>query len=1135
MVDLAVEGLGAGELIGGGASASVFAATRLSIGDRVAVKILKQTLTDEQSRSHFEREARALTELADIPGVVAVLDSGVNVRGEPYLVFPLFQGSAQSDVSEHGAMDPIRAARMVAGAARAVHQGHLRGVIHRDLKPANLLLTNSDDIFVSDFGIAKLTDSSVSASGWLGLTPAYAPPEALEGISAGVLGDIYSLGATLAALVIGAPPFSSSGAESPIALLNRVVNQPAPDLATYGAPPEVAAVASRAMAKSAHERYETALDMANALEAAADSAEETTAVPVNQPPSGPASSGGSPFPAPPPPTPTNLPPAPEGAPKTPSPSGGPSSTPPPVLAGAAAPPSGEPAIFPSAVAKVQAPFSPPVSTGSDSKKKLAVGVALVVALAAAVGGYFSLAGDNDSTVPRAEPSAVVRTEPSAVPPATPPLELSPAPATPTPATPSPSPAGPTPGPASGVVPSGPIDVNAAGTGEASDLAAAVELAEDGDVIRLAAGRYELDSTVVITADITIVGAGQGDTEIVGTQEAGAVLFSSTAGGLHDLTVSSTFVSDSDDDNVGLVEFDSSEAMRIDRVTVSNGAGFGLTVIGSTGSITNSVFNGHRLSGIGVGDGSNVEITNNRTNNNGESGVVLFDSSPAILMGNTASGNGNFGFSAQGDSSAELVGNTASGNSLSGFVMRDDSTVSLHGNRALNNSETGFVWFDSAAGTALGNEATENTRSGFSVNNTASPTLTANSALDNDDSGFAWADTSSGAAIGNRSERNAISGFTTIDETTVSLRANFGSDNSDELFDLGASTASPDGGGVILVEADGSGDVADLRAAIARAPNGGVVRLGAGQFDIDTTIDISTDLTIVGEGPSQTTISISGESTALLIEQTPIRILNLGVSSTFETDDDDERFSLVEIDRSDFVAHNISVSSSAGVGLSLFASQGTVTNSTFANNFWSGLGSAEGSDVIISSNVSLNNGQSGMVFFDSSTGFIGANTSSGNTFFGFSAVGTGTPAFLANIADANTGSGFSGAEMAEPRFVGNTSRANEEAGFSWFNEATGSAVSNAASANGTSGFVVSDTAGPALRTNTASRNEVDGFTWFENATGTARGNLAVANVFDGFAAEGESTPSLERNTATENERRPYNQSATANPTLEDNEF
>ena len=99
MVDLGISGLGPGRVIGGGGSSTVFVATRSAFGDRVAVKLLKLTLSDEQSRKHFDREIRALQELADAPGIVAVLDSGVSERGEPYLVLPLFDRSAQSEAS----------------------------------------------------------------------------------------------------------------------------------------------------------------------------------------------------------------------------------------------------------------------------------------------------------------------------------------------------------------------------------------------------------------------------------------------------------------------------------------------------------------------------------------------------------------------------------------------------------------------------------------------------------------------------------------------------------------------------------------------------------------------------------------------------------------------------------------------------------------------------------------------------------------------------------------------------------------------------------------------------------------------------------------------------------------------------
>ena len=1122
MVDLAIDGLGVGELIGGGASASVFVATRLSIGDRVAVKILKQTLTDEQSRSHFVREARALAELADIPGVVAVLDSGINVRGEPYLVFPLFQGSAQGDVTTKGAMDPLRAARMVAGAARAVHQGHLRGVIHRDLKPANLLLTNSDDIFVSDFGIAKLTDSSVSASGWLGLTPAYAPPEALEGIAAGVVGDVYSLGATLAALIIGAPPFSSTGAESPIALLNRVVNEPAPNLELHGASPSIAAVSLQAMSKDPSVRYQTALELAIALEDAISA----------EVPGGIASSLSVPLPslAPPPPLPPVAPPPPASSLGPP-----PAVVPvqpvvaPPVLAANNAEPSSsaKPPRPPLALAS-----QPTRGTelGSD-KKRFALALGLIAAAAAIVGAIFIFRTDDPVAI---QPTTPTRSTTIPSPSVTNPI------ATATATTVEPSATAiattlPTPAPAAGFVTGGPIDVNADGTGEVATLADAIAAAQDGDVVRLAAGRYELDRSIRITNDITIAGAGQEETVLVSVADHTVLFFDGTSGGLQNLTVTSTYDDPAGDSTLGLVEFNGAESMRLDHVTVTNSTGFGVAVFESTGWITNSQFGEHRLTGVGIGGQSSVDIASSAASRNGESGFGIYDAAQVRLLGNTATNNGEFGFSVQNSSVAELAGNAATNNDLSGFTMAGESFASLHGNRSTGNGEAGFVWFDSASGDAIANHANGNELNGFSVNASVVLTLTGNTSNSNSSSGYSWAGSAGGSAVGNRADNNANNGFRVADESAVTLRANFGAGNVENLYLVDASAASLDESGIISVEADGSGDAADLASAISAAANGDVVRIGAGLFAIESSIEVSQDITVIGEGPLETTISVSGQSTAFLVEGTPFRVLELALSSTFSTDADDARFSLIELDRSEFVVDNVLVSDSAGIGLSLFSAEGTVTNSTFSNNVWSGMGAAESSDVTLAANVSAGNGQSGVVFFDQATGIVGGNTTTGNEFFGVSVQGASDARFLGNISAGNTVSGFAMAQTSSAFLAGNSSSNNQEDGFTWFNESGGSAISNRAIGNETSGFVMSDSASPSLQTNVAMSNQVDGFTWFEDSGGSAAGNLAVENNFDGFAAEGDSNPTLDRNAARDSGRRDFNQSDSATPTLNNNDF
>lgn len=273
MVDLGIEGFGPGESIGHGASSTVFVATRLAIGDRVAVKILRHALDSETHRRQFDREARALAELADCEGVVAILDHGITQRhSEPYLVMPLLDRSTRS-VVEAGGTSWQRAVGWVQVAARAVHAAHERGIFHRDIKPDNLLLTAADDVFVADFGIAVLSDSSISHSQHRRYTPGYAPPEAFDHATATAARDVYALGATLVALIIGRRPFEGPAGEHVSAEYRRVRENELADFVDLGIPAPIATVINRAMAKLPADRHATAADLADELEAAADQAD----------------------------------------------------------------------------------------------------------------------------------------------------------------------------------------------------------------------------------------------------------------------------------------------------------------------------------------------------------------------------------------------------------------------------------------------------------------------------------------------------------------------------------------------------------------------------------------------------------------------------------------------------------------------------------------------------------------------------------------------------------------------------------------------------------------------------------------------------------------------------------------------
>lgn len=270
MVDLGIPGIGRAELIGGGASATVFAATRESIGDRVAIKVLKATLADDKSRRHFQRETKALEVLRECTGVVAFHEVGETDRAEPYLILPYFRRSAQQVMLATGGMDWRSAARVTADAARAVHQAHQRGIFHRDLKPANLLVTDSMEVFVADFGVATLTGNSMSITEFAGFSPAYAPPEAFEpGLEGSAAGDVYGLAATFVALVTGRPPFNSGEGDSVLTIMKRVTTEPPPPLLDFGVPQQVAEVIGRGLSKAPESRQSSADEFARELSLAA--------------------------------------------------------------------------------------------------------------------------------------------------------------------------------------------------------------------------------------------------------------------------------------------------------------------------------------------------------------------------------------------------------------------------------------------------------------------------------------------------------------------------------------------------------------------------------------------------------------------------------------------------------------------------------------------------------------------------------------------------------------------------------------------------------------------------------------------------------------------------------------------------
>ncbi len=256
-------------VIGRGAMATVYLGRDPTINRRVAIKTLP--LAEEfadgdlaTARSHFLREAESAGRL-NHPDIISIHDAGEDQR-VAYLAMEYFEGKPMNHYAQVGRLLPPRVViDVMARAAEALHYAHSQNVVHRDVKPANLLYDDRQDrLKLTDFGIARLTDSSRTRTGIILGTPSYMSPEQLSASRVSGLSDLYSLGVTMYHLLTGSPPFQ---ADSIPRLMDKIVNQrhrPVTDLRD-DVPAAIDEVLARAMAKDPADRYQSGKAMALAL------------------------------------------------------------------------------------------------------------------------------------------------------------------------------------------------------------------------------------------------------------------------------------------------------------------------------------------------------------------------------------------------------------------------------------------------------------------------------------------------------------------------------------------------------------------------------------------------------------------------------------------------------------------------------------------------------------------------------------------------------------------------------------------------------------------------------------------------------------------------------------------------------
>ena len=258
------------EPLGEGGMATVYKALDTRLEREVAVKIIRREAFSsevvERMLQRFEREAKALSKLTH-PNIVPIIDYGDDV-GTPYLVMPFISGGTLKDLLTDKVIPVADASQFLVPVARALGYAHSNGILHRDVKPSNILITESGDPMLSDFGVAKIIkdDGGATLTGLgMGLgTPEYMAPEQWVG-KASAASDQYSLAVVFYEMITGYRPYT---AETPPAVMLKQASEPLPRPKIYnsGISSEAEKLLFKALAKKPEDRYVNMTDFARALE-----------------------------------------------------------------------------------------------------------------------------------------------------------------------------------------------------------------------------------------------------------------------------------------------------------------------------------------------------------------------------------------------------------------------------------------------------------------------------------------------------------------------------------------------------------------------------------------------------------------------------------------------------------------------------------------------------------------------------------------------------------------------------------------------------------------------------------------------------------------------------------------------------
>jgi serine/threonine-protein kinase len=274
-------------LLGRGGMGVVYKARQISLNRSVALKILSPDLSSDSSFvKRFKREAQAIAQL-DHPNIVQIFDTA-KAKSLHFFSMQYIEGNNFAEVlKEKGRLDATEAVRIIAQAAQGIEHAHRNGIIHRDIKPSNIILDESGNAKVMDFGLARSTEerSKLTQSGTLIGTLDYMSPEQCRGEEADGRTDIYSLGVVLYEALAGRTPFE---APNEAALINKIVNEDMPVIQTLNpdVPISLSKIILKALAKDKEIRYSEIGELLEDLRSCAEAlkpAKATTPLAIDMP------------------------------------------------------------------------------------------------------------------------------------------------------------------------------------------------------------------------------------------------------------------------------------------------------------------------------------------------------------------------------------------------------------------------------------------------------------------------------------------------------------------------------------------------------------------------------------------------------------------------------------------------------------------------------------------------------------------------------------------------------------------------------------------------------------------------------------------------------------------------------------